>query len=185
MILLALSLLAFGLLHLVPVFPQWKTALQNSLGTSYGAIYGVGLLVLFAFCIWAFRAAESNGDWTVLPWGRHANFLLTWIAFLCVGIFLFRGSWREQLKFPMALAIMFWGTGHILANLEPKAFLLFGGMMLIAAAYVGFKRQLAREAPIIRRGHNLMSLIAGTALYALMAQLHVVLIGVPVVTLMK
>ena len=34
-----------------------------------------------------------------------------------------------------------------------------------------------------RAGHDLMSILAGIALYGLMTQLHIVLIGVPVVTL--
>jgi uncharacterized membrane protein len=186
MIFLALSILAFGLLHLAPAIPAWKAALQNILGTAYGPGYGIGLLLLFAACIWAFRATPSAGDLAVLTWGRHANFLLTWIAFLFIGIFLFRGSWRARLQFPMALAILFWGTGHILANIEPKAFLLFGGMMAVALIYVVMKRQQPPSAPAeIRNGHNLLSIIFGTALYGLMAQLHEVLIGVPVVTLMK
>ena len=37
-----------------------------------------------------------------------------------------------------------------------------------------------RPSPVVREGHNLLSILAGFALYGVMVQAHAALIGVPV-----
>ena len=40
-----------------------------------------------------------------------------------------------------------------------------------------------RPTPVVRQGHDALSIFAGVALYGMMAQAHGALIGIPVVTL--
>jgi uncharacterized membrane protein len=186
MILLFIAVLLFGLVHLISAVPAWRSTAKATLATAYGPAYGIASLVLFALCIWAFRAAPTVLAYDNPSWGRHANYLLTWLAFLSLGIFLFRGSWRNTLRIPMTIAVVLWAIGHLLANNETKSLLLFGGMLAIAlvqgwATYTDKTRQPGDE----RGGHNLMSLIFGTALYGIMAQMHGALIGVNVFELLK
>lgn len=62
-------------------------------------------------------------------WGWYVNYVLTFIAFLCVGVFLFRGGYRQRLRFPMAIATVFWATGHLFANGDLASLILFGGLL--------------------------------------------------------
>ena len=107
--------------------------------------------------------------------------LLTLIAFIFLGIFLFRGSWRQTVRFPMAFAAIFWASGHLLANGDLASIILFGGFLAYAVLHmvIGTLNGV-RPSPVVRDGHNLLSVLGGIALYGVMTQLHMALIGVPV-----
>jgi uncharacterized membrane protein len=184
MILLVFFLSAFAVVHMVPAIPRAKAVAQRNLGRAYGPLYGVASLLLLVSCVIFFRRAEPGFVYDPPAWGRHANFLLTLVAFLFVGIFLARGSWRNRVKYPMAIATGFWSVGHLLANGDARSVMFFA--MLGCTAFVHaflasriYDRRLGEE----RGGHNLLSILFGLALYGLMAQLHGTLIGVPVIDL--
>ncbi len=181
---LVFTVVCFALLHIAPAVPAAKSVLQSTLGKAYGPLYGIGSLALLIAMIWAFRGADRTELYDPPTWGRHANFILTLIAFICIGIFVFRGSWRNDLRFPMALAVWFWGTGHLLANGDSASIILFAGLMTAATVQVLLASGRNHET-VVRQGHNLLSVLAGIAMYGVFAQLHGVLIGVPVLTLVR
>jgi uncharacterized membrane protein len=184
MTLLASLLLLFGIIHINPAVPKWKAHAVQTFGKAYGPIYGVLTLVLFAAVIWGFRQADAVAIYDPPSWGRYANFGLTLLAFLCIGIFAFRGSWRNSLKYPMAMAVSLWAFGHLLANGDQRSLLLFGGLAVIAILFAVLKNANGLFVPSEeRQGHNLISLLGGVALYGIAAQLHHVIAGVPLVTL--
>lgn len=185
MILLAIGVLVTALLHLVAAVPALKERLKEQVGKqAYGPVFGVASLVGLAIIIVGWRSADFVPVYDPPEWGRHANFMLTLIAFICLGIFLFRGSLRQRLRFPMGIAVLFWATGHLLANGDLRSLILFGGLMAYAAAHIliGSANGI-RPSPETRKGHDLLSVVMGVALYGVMTQLHAVLIGVPVLTL--
>jgi uncharacterized membrane protein len=185
MILLACGILLFTLLHAVAVLPRLKAKLQEVVGArSYGMVYGFASLASLVIIVLGWRMAGFVPVYDPLPQGYLINYGLTLLAFLCLGIFLFRGTWRQQLRFPMAYAVMLWGAGHLFANGDLASLILFGGfaasglLMLLFGLANGVRPQGE-----VRSGHNGLSLLAGLALYALMTQLHAVLIGVPIFSL--
>jgi uncharacterized membrane protein len=180
MILLILAVVAFGILHVVPVLPAVRANLLAKLGRAFGPVYGLTSLLVLVLAVWAFRHADRAQVYTVPDWGRYADFLLTLIGFVFLGIFLFRGSWRGLVRHPMAIAVLFWGAGHLLTNGDSGSLVFFGGLM--AAALVHAILVPAKPSDV-RGGHNLMSVLFGVALYAVTAQAHGALIGVPVFTL--
>lgn len=184
MTLLLSILLLFGLLQLLPAIPAWKTQAVQKLGKAYGPVYGVATLVLFASLIWAFRQANAEPLYDPPAWGRHANFAITLLGFLCIGIFAFRGSWRNSLKYPMSIGVSLWAFGHLLANGDQRSVALFGGLIVIMAVYTMLKH---RNTPfvnaVVRQGHNPLSLLGGVALYGIAAQLHYAIAGVALVAL--
>ncbi len=182
--LLILILALFGVLHVLPALPGLKGRAVAALGKAYGAAYGILSLVLFVAAIWVFRHVDVEPLYDVPAWGRHANFGLTLIGFIFVGIFLFRGSWRNRLRHPMALAILFWACGHLLANGDVRTTVLFGGFAIIALLHAILRQSngLVTDGPV-REGHNLMSILAGLALYGVAVQLHPVFAGVSVIQL--
>ena len=84
----------------------------------------------------------------------------------------------------MGLAVVLWATGHLLANGDVKSAILFGGLAFFAILHVALAAKQKPAAAEIRQGHNLMSVLAGVALYGIAAQLHVVLAGVHLVQLL-
>ncbi len=184
MILLVLAILAFAVVHAIPAIPRAKSAAIEKLGRGYGPAYGIASLLLLIACIAAFRLAPSHVLYVEPAWGRYANFALTLVAFILAGIFLFRGSWRNHIRYPMALATAFWVAGHLLANGDTRSLVLFGGLGLAAALHTFLFSRLNQWRPAdVRAGHNLISVLAGGGLYGVMSQLHGALIGVAVFNL--
>ena len=182
MILLAFGVLFTALLHLVAAVPSLKSRLKATVGErAYGPVFGIASLVGIAIIVLGWRASDFVFVYDPPEWGRHANFLLTLIAFICLGIFIFRGSLRQKLRFPMAFAAIFWATGHLLANGDLASIILFGGFLAYALAHlaIGLANGV-RPSPEVRAGHDLLSVLIGIALYGMMAQAHGALIGVPV-----
>lgn len=183
-------LLGFGVLfiavqHLVAAVPSLKARVKAMVGDwAYGPVFGMAALVGVFIIVLGWRSAEFVPVYDPPEWGRHANFALTFIGFICLGIFLFRGSWRQKLRFPMAFAIIFWATGHLLANGDLRSVILFGGLLSYAVLHIIIgTANGARPMPVVRDGHNLLAVLGGVALYGIVAQLHGALIGVPVMQL--
>jgi uncharacterized membrane protein len=177
-------LFVFGIIHINPAMPKWKAHAVASFGKAYGPIYGILTLALFAAVIWAFRQAEPGFVYDPPTWGRYANFALTLVGFIFIGMFLFRGSWRNAVKYPMAIGISLWAFGHLLANGDQRSVVLFSGMAVIAIAFAFLKNLNGLFVPSdVRQGHNIISVLGGIALYGIAAQLHYVIAGVHLVTL--
>ncbi len=185
MILLFIGVLLTALMHLVAAVPSLKAKLKARVGErAYGPLFGIASLAGIAIIVLGWRASDFVHVYDPPEWGRHANFLLTLIAFICLGIFIFRGRLRQKLRFPMAFAVIFWATGHLLANGDMASVILFGGFLAYAVAHIviGVMNGV-RPSPEVRDGHDLLSVVMGIALYGVMAQLHGALIGVQLVQL--
>jgi uncharacterized membrane protein len=181
---LAACIFLFGIVHLNTAIPQWRDHAKQTFGKAYGPAYGILSLLLLVACLWAFRNADVQPLYEPPAWGRHANFGLSLIGFILLGIFLFRGSWRNNLKYPMALGVGIWAFGHLLANGDIRTTLLFGGLAVFAILHAVLKSQSGSYVPSeVRKGHNLLSVLGGVALYGLAVQLHMQIAGVPVITL--
>lgn len=186
MLLLGLSVLAFALVHVLPGHASLKALLKRQFGAGYGPLYGVLSLFLLGLMVWAYRQAEPGWTYAVPSWGRHANFGLSLLGFVCLGIFLFRGSWRQHLRYPMAIGVLLWAAGHLLANGDGRSLVFFGGLALAAIAQAMLMARTATaHDTTVRNGHNLMSVVAGIALYGIMTQLHYTVAGVPLVELTR
>jgi hypothetical protein len=101
-----------------------------------------------------------------------------------MGIFLFRGWLRQLVRWPWPLAIALIALGHLLIVGDVAGIVLFGGIFLYGVALLGLSwANGVRPSPEWRAGHDLLSVLAGVALYGVGTQLHGILAGVPVMTL--
>ncbi len=182
MIVLTLGIIVSSLLHLVAAVPSLKTALKARIGEkAYGPVFGIASLLGLVIVVLGWRMAEFIPVYDPPSWGVHANFAFTLLAFICLGIFIFRGTLRQRLRFPLAIGVMLWAIGHLLANGDQASLILFGGFLIYGAAHYAIASlNGVRPSPEVRGGHDLLSIIIGIALYGVMAQLHGAVIGVPV-----
>lgn len=185
MILLAVGIALFTALHMTAVAPAVRARLRERFGAAaYGMGHGFLSIISLLMVVLGWRMSPFIEVYRPLAHGYLINYGMTLLAFLCLGIFLFRGSWRQALRFPMAYAVMLWGGGHLFANGDLASLILFGGFALAGLLMLVVGRANGvRPSPDVRGGHNGLSLLAGLALYALMTQLHEVLIGVPIFSL--
>ena len=181
MILLALAVGLFALTHLVPSMPVIKSKLQTRLGSRYGALFGITALVSVVLIIAGWRMSEFVPVYEPPSWGWHVTFVMVLIAFLCLGIFIFRGKLRQKLRSPLSIGVLCWGIGHLFANGDLASLILFGGMTCYGLAHLVLGQlNDYRPSPEVRGGHDVLSILGGVALYGLMIQLHGAIIGVPV-----
>jgi uncharacterized membrane protein len=184
MTLLVLLTVAFGLVHAVPGHRAMKTFLRQRLGKAYGPVYGVLSLLLLAGMLWAYRHSPSIEAFQTADWAWWANWGFSLAGFIFLGIFLFRGSWRNQLRYPMAIGVGAWATGHILANGDGRSLVFFGGLAGFAALQVFLSKQSGPFEPAPERtGHNFLSVLFGVALYGITTQLHYALTGMELIQL--
>lgn len=182
MIVLAAGVLLFVLLHGVAAVPRCKSYVKSRTGEKwYGPAFGLASLFAIAVIVLGWRSSSFVAVYEPRLWGWYVNYALTFIGFLCLGIFLFRGSYRQRLRFPMAIATVFWAVGHLFANGDLASLILFGGLLLGSVAHMAVAMANGiRPTPEVRVGHNGLSLIFGAALYGIMTQLHPAIIGVPI-----
>jgi uncharacterized membrane protein len=184
MILLGLGVVLFALCHLTLAVPQANEAVRRRFGKFYGPGFGLLSLLPLVLIILGWRMSPFIPVYDPPSWGRIATFVLVAVAFVCLGIFIFRGSLRQRLRFPLAWAVIFWSLGHFFANGDAASLVLFGGMLIYAVAHLalGMANDI-RPSAVVRQGHDVVSILIGLALYGVVAQLHALFTGVPVVTL--
>ena len=184
MILLALGVALFAASHLILAMPEGKVALRHRLGKFHGPGFGALSLIPLVLIVLGWRMAPFDPLYEAPSWGGIATFTLVLLAFVCLGIFLFRGSLRQKLRFPLAWGIVFWSIGHLFSNGDVASLILFGGMLIYALAHLGLGTiNGIRPSPVVRQGHDVLSIIIGVALCGVFAQLHPLFTGVSVVTL--
>jgi uncharacterized membrane protein len=184
MIMLGLGVALFALCHLTLAVPKANDTLRQRFGNTYSAGFGFVSLIPLVLIVLGWRMSPFVPVYDPPAWGRIATFILVFVGFLCLGIFLFRGSLRQRLRFPLAFAVVFWSVGHLFANGDRASLVLFGGMLIYALAHLGLGLANGiRPRPVVRQGHDVASVLIGAALYGMVAQSHVLFTGVPVVSL--
>ncbi|HUQ36487.1 MAG TPA: NnrU family protein [Aestuariivirga sp.] len=187
MTILAAGVLLFVLLHGVAAVPRYKSHVKSRTGERwYGPVFGLASLFAIAVIVLGWRSSNFVMVYEPALWGWYVNYGLTFLGFLCLGIFLFRGSYRQRLRFPMGIATVFWAVGHLFANGDLASLILFGGLLLGSVAHIAVSLVNGiRPTPEVRIGHDGLSLIFGAAIYGIMTQLHPALIGVPIFAISK
>ena len=143
----------------------------------------VGLVLIGA----GFAEYRSNGwvsVWDPPRWTGHLNALLMWIAVILVTAAYIPGDIKRTLKHPMLAGVKLWAVGHLLANGDLGAIILFGSI-LAWAVYdrITLKRRSDPGSPPIPVGgrkNDWIAIAVGTVLYlALGLVFHPLVIGVP------
>lgn len=181
---LAIAVALFAATHLIPALPGLKARLQARFGAKYGMFFGLVATVLVIAIILAWRATPFVAVYEPPQWGRHAALALVLVAFVFLGVFVFRGRLRQWVRYPFAIALLFWGSAHLLANGDTASLILFGGLAIYAVVFIVLSLMAkVRPSEDVREGHDVLAIVIGVAFYAAMVQLHAIVIGVPIVTI--
>lgn len=177
--LLFFAVALFAVIHLIPAFPSLKARLKDRLGKAYGMLFAAGSIISLMLIVLGWQMADRVHAYDPPSWGFRANIALSFVAFLLIGVFLFRGKARQFLRLPLAMAVVLWATGHLLANGDQASIILFGGLLAYGATHLaaGFAQGF-RPSPEVRQGHDVIALFVGVALYGVAIQMHQHVIGV-------
>lgn len=201
LLIVALGVAIFVAVHLLPMMPEWRTALVDRLGEAgYKATFSVLALGGLIGALVAYRFTPHVPLWST-PQPLRA---LT--AVLMLGaVLLFAGAkgvpWFKRIvRHPMLWAIALLGVAHLLANGEAAGVVLFGGLTAFGflwqpltdrrdatldpagweeirrtTSFWPFAKWHARSDPVTFR-----PLIIGAIVYVALVLLHPWLFGVPV-----
>ncbi len=188
MALLVIGLALFFSPHLIPTQPHIRHALVDRWGLNiYKGAFSVASLIGLGLIIVAFsevRYLSSNIQlWNPPVWTRHLAFLIMLPAMVLLVAAYVPSRLRTAAKHPMLVAIKLWALGHLLANGDLAAVLLFGSFLAYAVFdRISLKRRSVGPPPNLSNGitNDVLVVVLGVVLFVFMLTIgHARLIGVP------
>lgn len=188
MYMLLLGLLIFLGVHSLRMFADgFRGRMISRHGANiWRAAYSLVSIGGFVLIVWGFGLARQQPVLLYSPWPamKHANMLLTLVAFLLVAAaYVPRNHIKAKLGHPMLAGIKLWAFGHLLATGFLHDVVLFGAFLAWAIADFAVSRRRDRQArttwPAGSVGGDLAVLAVGLAAWSVFAfWLHLRWIGV-------
>ena len=185
-----LGLVLFFAAHVFTTKRELRAKVLARLGeNTYKILYSLVSLVGLVLIVWGFahyRVVGEIGVWDPPKALKHITEALMLPAVILVVASYIRGRIFTALKHPMLAGIMLWAAGHLLADGDLGAIILFGSF-LVWAVYdrISMMWRSDTGAPSIPVGgvtNDLIAVVVGVAAYlALAFVFHPVVVGIPVV----
>lgn len=183
MTLLIVGVFAFVGLHLIPYFAiGFRTGLVEKIGIGgYRGLFALAVLASMAGIIFGWRGVEADLLYIPPSWGFHVTPL-----FVLFGFILFFSSQaptniKRFVRHPQMTGILLWSLGHLAANGEDRSVILFGGFALWSALAIfgSNRRDKVWEKPEKQPFYkDIITVLIGLAMYALVIYFHEAVIGV-------
>ena len=184
MIALVVGLAAFLGIHLLPAVPAMRSALVAQMGEGrYKGLFSLVSLGGFALIIAGYAMADRGPQLyapspmaiALAPYAMVVSFILFAAANM-------RTHLRQWLRHPMLIGLLIWSGVHLLANGDLRGTVLFGaffGYGVVDLFSAVSRRAIRTFEPIAR--HDVIAIVAGTAVALLLMTVHRWLFGVKVV----
>jgi uncharacterized membrane protein len=181
---LALGLVLFLGIHLMPIVPSLRTAVAARLGDKpYRGAFSLVSLVGLVLIVVGYRAAGPGAQlFAPVPAAIAIAPLAVTIAFILFAAANMRTHLRRALGHPMLYGTLIWSGVHLAANGDARSTLLFGAFFawaLIDLASVVQRHAVEAFEPVARQ--DLIAIVAGTAVALIVMMFHRPLFGVAVV----
>lgn len=156
----------------------------------YSAVSAVGLgLLIYGYS--QFNLLENSWLWTPFPFGKMAAHALMPLAFILLLSAYLPGKIRVVTKHPMMIATLLWSASHLLANGDLASTMIFGSFFIYGVLAIALHKPrtttLDTYAPAIiankKKGKivfDIVAVIVGLGIHALVMLNHQSLFGVPV-----
>jgi uncharacterized membrane protein len=185
MILLALGLVLFLGVHLIPTAPSLRARWIGAWGEPrYRGLFALASFAGLALIVVGYYVGE-RGAQLFAPWpvARAIAPEAMAVSFVLFAAAEMRGHIRRVVRHPMLIGLMIWSLVHLLANGDARGTLLFGAFL--AYSIVDLISATARGAvktfePVAR--HDVIAVVAGLAFALAVMAAHRWLFGVPVVS---
>jgi uncharacterized membrane protein len=189
MAILLAGVILFFVIHLLSYAREFRARLLGAIGEGpYKGVYSLLSAIGLGLMIWGYvltRAGPAAAEVLYWPpsWGRHATMLLVLLGMICITIYLHKGRLKLWLRNPMSIGVALWAGGHLFSNGEVTSVILFGSFLLYALIDIvvnTLRGTVPNFTPKPR--HDLISIVAGIALYAFfLFVFHPYVLNVPVV----
>lgn len=191
MTILIAGLIVFLAVHSVRIVADdWRSAQVARLGIwPWKGIYSIISIASFVLIVWGFEATRVQAEWWHPPvWLRYGSSLLMLLSFiLLAAAYVPRNRIKAAVGHPMVAGVKLWAFAHLLTNGRPGDIVLFGAFL--AWAVLDFRAARARDRASGQTyaagtlAGDLATLVLGAiAWFIFMRFLHMLLIGVPVMS---
>ena len=184
MTLLALGLVLFLGIHLVPVAVPLRGSLVAHVGEQrYKGMFAAASLAGFALIIAGYYFSDRGPQlFAPSPMARAIAPEAMTLSFVLLAAANMRGYLRHVLRHPMLIGVLIWSSVHLLANGDLRGTVLFGAFF--AWAIIDLVSAIARRAvkafePSVR--YDAMAIVGGIVVAAVVMLVHRYLFGVRVV----
>lgn len=181
MSLLILGLLIFFAAHWLLVVPGWRAALASRLGVN-GRKALVALVSLggFVLLVYGWQRAGAESLYAPPAFGYGLTHWLMLPALILLVAAYAPSNIRWFTRHPMLWATVLWAAGHLAANGELRAVLLFGafGLWALLTMWLINRRDEPQPARRVAWPMEWLVLAAGVAAWLLLARFHALFTGV-------
>lgn len=184
MIILILGISIFIGMHLIPSFVPLRQKLVTRLGEGpYNGLYSVISLTGIVLIIIGMSRADYLPIWEPPIWNRMVVMPLMMLSFILLAAAHAPSNIKRFTRHPMLWGITLWAAAHLLANGDLASILLFSAFAvfslfdMFSANLRGAKKQL-KKLPV---KNDVITIIAGLAVYTIFVFLHPYLFGVAII----
>jgi len=172
--------------HLFPAAaPGARDNLVRKLGENpYKGVFSLLILAALLMIVFGWKAAIPSALYAP-PMGPG---IVPWVLVL-LGLIVFfasqtGGHIKRLIRHPQMTGVLFWSIAHLLVNGDSRSVSLFGGFAVWAALEIVFINR--REGPRVDRppasiSKDLVTIVIGVVVFALIGHFHLQLFGVSVV----
>ena len=184
MYILLLGILLFFGVHLMPSFVTFRQKMVTTLGARpYKVLFSILSLSGIILIVYGMSKADFQPLWDPPGWGRNVTVALMLFSILLLVVSDIKSNIQRFIRHPMLWGVTIWSGAHLLANGDLASLLLFGSFGTYALLDIflvnrrGENKQL-KKYPFTR---DVVTIVAGLAVYGIILLLHPYLFGVSVI----
>ena len=185
MTILFCGLVLFFGVHVIPLFPAFKSSLQSRLGAlRFKGIYSVLAAAGFGLILFGMSRATFQPVFVPLQGAAFVANLAMPVAFSLLVSAYVPNNFRRVIRHPMLLGIGLWAFVHLLSNGDLASIALFGGFGLYSIVDIVAVNARGAAASHARQSlwKDALVLVIGFTAFWAVRYFHAVLFGVPVPT---
>ena len=180
---LILGLAVFIGVHFIPLVPAVRGALVARIGEKpYKRLFVLTSFAGLGLIIYGYGQKDIIDLWGPEPWAREVAMALMPLVIILLTMADMKTVTRQKLRHPMMIGVLAWATIHLLNNGDLASLMLFGSfaayavISVVSAEIRGHRRGDGRAA----LKYDIMAVVGGCVLYAVILYAHGFLFGMPV-----
>lgn len=181
MVFLVLGVALFFAIHIIPSTPIRASMIANIGEGPFKGLFSLMAVVGLGLIIYGLGEAEFSPLWTPPAWGRNLLIsIMPVVVVLWVAAEL-PNNIKRLVRHPMLIAMIIWGTGHLIANGDIATTIVFASFIVFSVFnIVSVNARGSYQQPAsVSRIKDILTIVLGLAIYGLLYYFHGAFTGMP------